>query len=48
MAPQITGSIGSHGPGSSDDNSNTRRRLDELIVIQDFVNLAESNSVLEC
>ena len=28
MAPTAAGSLGSHGPGSSDDNRNTRRRLD--------------------
>ena len=30
-----TGSLGSHGPGSSDDNRNTRRRLDTFISPED-------------
>ena len=30
-----TGSLGSHGPGSSDDNRNTRRRLDTFTSPED-------------
>ena len=30
-----TGSLGSHGPGSSDDNRNTRRRLDTFSSPED-------------
>ena len=29
------GSLGSHGPGSSDDNRNTRRRLDTFLSLED-------------
>ena len=30
-----TGSLGSHGPGSSDDNRNTRRRVDTFSIPED-------------
>ena len=35
MAPQPTGSLGSHGPVSSDDNRNTKRRLDTFSSPED-------------
>ena len=34
-APQPLGPFGSHGPGSSDDNRNTRRRLDAFSSPED-------------